>query len=158
MIRIELTTTMNARAEICFDMSRDVGLHQNSMEHTKERAVGGKVKGLLELGEEVTWQARHLGIQWHLSSRITEFKFPVYFCDEMVKGPFKSMRHEHYFVETEGITHMRDLFLFESPFKPIGRWVDRWILKRYMTRLLKTRNRFLKSQAERQTAVSLGKH
>ncbi len=154
MIRIELTTTINARAEACFNVSRDVGLHQVSMGHTGEQAVAGKTEGLLELGEEVTWRARHWGFWWHLTAQITKFEFPVYFCDEMVKGPFKSMRHEHHFVETKGITHMRDLFLFESPFKPIGRWVDRWILKPYMTQLLKSRNRFLKDQVESQTTVS----
>ena len=154
MIRIELTTTINAQAETCFDVSRDLGLHQDSMEHTGERAVAGITEGLIELGEEVTWRARHWGIWWHLTSRITEFDFPVYFCDEMVKGPFKSMRHEHHFVETGGITHMRDLFLFESPFRPIGYWVDRWVLKPYMTLLLKRRNRFLKDQMENQTGVS----
>ncbi len=129
MIRIELTTIINARAEACFDGSRDVRLHQVSMGHTRERAIAGKTEGLLELGDEVTWRAWHWGLWWNLTSRITEFEFPVYFCDEMVKGPFESMHHEHHFVETEGITHMRDLFLFESPFKPIGRWVDQWILK-----------------------------
>jgi ligand-binding SRPBCC domain-containing protein len=154
MIRIELTTTINASAKACFDVSRDVGLHQSSMKRTGEQAVGGKTQGLLELGEQVTWRARHWGIWWHLTSRITEFDFPVYFCDEMVKGPFKSMRHEHHFVETEGITHMRDLFLFESPFRPVGRWVDQLILKPYMTRLLESRNRFLKDQAEVRTVVS----
>ena len=154
MIRIELTTIISARAEACFDGSRDVGLHQVSMGHTRERAIAGKTEGLLELGEEVTWRARHWGLWWNLTSRITEFEFPVYFCDEMVKGPFESIRHEHHFVETEGITHMRDLFLFETPFKPIGRWVDQWILKPYMTRLLKSRNRFLKDQVESRAAVS----
>jgi ligand-binding SRPBCC domain-containing protein len=154
MIRLELTTIINAPAKACFDVSRDVGLHQSSMGHTGERVVGGKMEGLLELDEEVTWRARHWGIWWHLTSRISEFDFPVYFCDEMVKGPFKSMRHEHHFVETEGITRMRDLFLFESPLRPVGRWVDQWILKPYMTRLLESRNRFLKDQAEVRTAVS----
>ena len=154
MIRIELTTTIRARAGACFDLSRDVGLHQASMGHTRERAVAGKTEGLLELGEEVTWRARHWGFWWNLTSRITEFEFPVYFCDEMVKGPFKKMRHEHHFVETEGITRMRDLFLFESPFKPIGWWVDQWILKPYMIRLLKGRNQYLKDQVERRTVVA----
>lgn len=154
MIRIELTTIIHARAEVCFDASRDVGLHQDSMGSTNERAVGGITEGLLELGEEVTWQARHWGIWWHLTSRITEFEFPIYFCDEMVKGPFKSMRHEHHFFETEGITHMKDIFQFESPFWPIGRWVDQWVLKPYMLRLLEGRNRFLKNQVERQTGDS----
>ncbi len=151
MIRIELTTIIHARAEVCFDVSRDVGLHQDSMGSTNERAVGGIMEGLLELGEEVTWQARHWGIWWHLNSRITEFEFPVYFCDEMVKGPFKKMRHEHHFFEKEGITHMKDIFQFESPFWPIGRWVDQWVMKPYMIRLLEGRNRFLKNQVERQT-------
>jgi len=62
MIRIELTTIINARAEAYFDGSRGVGLHQVSMGHTRERAIAGKTEGLLELGDEVTWRARHWGL------------------------------------------------------------------------------------------------
>jgi ligand-binding SRPBCC domain-containing protein len=154
MICIELITVIRANAEACFDVSRDVGLHQGSMRGTGERAVAGKTEGLLEFGEQVTWRARHGGLWWNLNAKITEFEFPIYFCDEMVNGPFKYMRHEHHFVETKGVTQMKDLFQFESPFWPIGRWVDRWVLKPYMTRLLVRRNRFLKDQVESPTEIS----
>lgn len=62
MIRIELTTAINTRAKVCFDVSRNVGLHQDSMGHTSECAVAGKTEGLLELGEEVTWRAQALEV------------------------------------------------------------------------------------------------
>lgn len=58
---IILHTRINAPLEICFDLARSIDLHQESMKHTGEQAVAGTTKGLIELGELVTWKAKH----WH---------------------------------------------------------------------------------------------
>ena len=73
MTTIELSTEIDAPPEISFDLSRDVDLHLRSLAHTGERAVAGKVSGLLDLGDEVTWQGRHFGVQLRHRSRITAF-------------------------------------------------------------------------------------
>ena len=41
------------------------------MASSQERAVAGRMTGAIELGETVTWRARHFGYWWTLTSRIT---------------------------------------------------------------------------------------
>jgi ligand-binding SRPBCC domain-containing protein len=103
---------------------------------------------LIELGETVTWRARHFGL-WHtLTSKIVEFDRPHAFTDVMVAGPFKSFRHDHHFTVDGGRTVMHDVFVFESPFGVLGRLANALVLRRYMTDLLERRNRVLKDTAE----------
>jgi ligand-binding SRPBCC domain-containing protein len=68
-----------------------------STAQTGEKAVAGVTSGVTKHGDYVTWRARHFGIWQELSSRITEYTYPTYFCDEMISGAFKSFRHEHHF-------------------------------------------------------------
>jgi|SRR6188768_1720618 len=150
MPRIELETEIRADQKLVFDLSRSIDLHKISTQHTNEKAVAGRMSGLIELNESVTWQARHLGITQELTSMITEFNYPGYFVDEMTKGIFKSIRHEHHFREIVTGTLLIDRFEYESPFGILGRLVDSWFLKNYMTNLLKTRNAVIKEFAETQ--------
>lgn len=71
-----------------------------------------------------------------------------FFEDEMVKGAFKSMRHEHHFTEENGKTIMRDHFEYQTPFGIFGKLFDVLILRKYMTRFLAQRNNILKALAE----------
>ena len=76
-----------------------------------------------------------------------------YFCDEMVKGAFKSIRHEHRFraitqrADVVG-TLMTDVFSFESPLGWLGQWANRLFLTAYRGKLLVERNRLIKAFAE----------
>ena len=56
-----------------------------------------------------TWQAKHFGVTQKLTSRITEFDDGKYFVDEMEKGIFKSIRHEHHFKSVDGGTLMTEV-------------------------------------------------
>ena len=145
---IELQTIINADIKICFDLARNIDFHQQSLVHSKEKAVAGKTSGLIELGESVTWQATHFGIKQQLTSKITQFNSPHYFVDEMVSGAFTSFKHEHIFEEKVNTTLMTDKFHFESPFGIFGKLANRLFLKRYMTQLLQIRNQLLKEKAE----------
>ncbi len=148
MPAIELHTHINAPIEKVFDLARSIDLHIQSTKQTGEQAIAGRTSGLIGLGETVTWRAKHFGIWQGLTSKITVYNYPTFFADEMVKGAFKSFRHEHYFsVEGKG-TLMRDVFVFESPFGIVGRLFNWLILKRYMTRFLLERNRVIKETAE----------
>ncbi len=98
---IELNTNIAAPIQLVFNLSRNMDMHQRSMSHTKEKAIAGKTTGLIELGETVTWKARHFGINQKLTVKITEFDSPFFFVDEQIKGIFKSFRHEHYFQENK---------------------------------------------------------
>lgn len=145
---IVLRTRVGAPASRCFDLARDVDLHQRSTAASRERAVAGVTSGLLGPGDEVTWEATHFGVRQRLSSRITEFDPPRRFVDEMVRGAFRRFRHEHQFLPTQVGTEMIDVFDYTSPLGPLGSLADLLFLRRYMTRLLRDRNAYLKREAE----------
>ena len=148
MPTIRLATSIDAPPERCFDLARDVAAHVRSTLGTDERAVGGVTVGLLELGDEVTWEARHLGIRQRLTVRISRFERPRMFEDVMVRGAFASLRHVHEFVPRDGGTTMLDTFTFESPLGPLGAIVDRVYLAGYMRRFLISRANELRRMAE----------
>ena len=152
MTKIELSTHINAPIEICFDHARSIDLHLKSMDQTGEEAIDGRISGLIELGETVTWRAKHFGIWQTLTSKITEYDYPNRFTDIMVKGAFKSFRHEHLFYSVNQQTVMKDIFIFESPFGTIGEIVNSIFLGRYMENLLKKRNSVIKEAAESESS------
>ncbi|GGH14384.1 SRPBCC family protein [Pedobacter zeae] len=143
-----LKTRINAPREKCFDLSRSLDLHTESMKGHKEKAIGGKLTGLIGSGEQVTWQARHFGINFKMTNKITAMKKPFYFVDEMLNGPFKVLHHQHHFTAAGAGTEMTDIFTFRSPMGLIGRIIDSLFLKRYLNRLLTIRNQAIKSVAE----------
>ncbi|UAB80828.1 SRPBCC family protein [Marixanthomonas sp. SCSIO 43207] len=150
MPKIVLETKIDANIKIVFDLSRSIDLHKISTEHTKEEAVAGKISGLIGLGESVTWRAKHFGIYQKLTSKITEFKSPVYFADEMVSGAFKSFKHEHYFKNVNNKTVVTDIFYYKTPLGVIGKLANILFLRKYMINLLTKRNYIIKEFAESQ--------
>lgn len=145
---IEVKTEINSEINTCFDLARNIDLHQESLKFSNEKAIAGKITGLIEKGEWVSWEAKHFGFVQHLTSKITELEAPHYFVDEMVFGAFKSFRHEHIFKEESNKTIMIDKFHFESPLGILGKIANTLFLKRYMKKLLNTRGEFLKMRAE----------
>jgi ligand-binding SRPBCC domain-containing protein len=148
MALIQLSTTINAPIERCFDLARSIDLHVKSMTQSSEKAIAGRTNGLIEFGETVTWQAKHLGVQQNLTSKITDFDYPNAFTDEMVSGAFKSFKHQHLFSQEGGQTIMKDVFVFESPLGIIGKLFNYLFLTGYMTKLLRYRNAVIKETAE----------
>lgn len=151
MSTIQLFTEIRAPLERCFDLSRSIDLHVASTAATKERAVGGKTRGLLDLGEEVTWRARHFGFTHELTSRITELTRPSHFRDEMARGIFRSMVHDHEFesrADDASVTVMKDTFAFTCPLGPLGVLADRIAVRAHLEGLLLARNRVIKEAAE----------
>lgn len=148
MSKIYLETFLKADIQKVFDLSRDIDFHKKSTSKTNEKAIAGKTSGLIELGETVTWRAKHLGFYQTLTTKITEMESPKMFTDVMTKGAFKSMKHQHIFKKKEGKTLMIDIFEFESPFGIIGKIVNQIFLKKYLTKFLIERNRMLKEILE----------
>lgn len=148
MTTITLTTTINAPITLCFDLSRSVTLHTISTNHTNESVISGRETGLFEQGDIVTWRARHFGFYQQLTMQISQMDRPRFFEDVMLKGIFKSIRHQHFFLEDGATTTMKDIFEYEVPFSIFGKLFDVCILKRYMTKLLEKRNTTIKSYAE----------
>ncbi len=142
MPRIELVRVVRAPRERLFDLARSVDAHLASTPGTDERVVGGKTSGLLELGDEVTWEARHLGVRQRLTSRITRFDRPHHFRDSMVRGTFARFDHDHAFEPVPGdpaSTRCRDVFDFDAPLGPLGRVAEWLFLERYMRGFLERR-------------------
>src|SRR5687767_9292258 len=123
MPRIEIRTIINADRKVVFDLSRSIDLHQISTKHTNEKAIAGRIDGLIGLNETVTWRAKHFGIFQKLTTKITEFDYPTYFADEMVNGIFKRFKHEHHFSGLDKGTLMTDYFDYTSPFGILGKLV-----------------------------------
>lgn len=148
MSLIQLTTFIQAPVEKVFDLARSIDLHKDSMSAHAEQPIAGKMKGLIEQGETVTWKAKHLGKERMLKVAITAMNPPHAFTDEMLEGDFQKMKHEHFFKPCENGTIMIDQFYFESPYGILGKLVNRFFLTAYMTRLLESRNQYLKATAE----------
>ena len=148
MARIELSLLVAAPPSRCFDLARSIDAHVQSTAATGERAIGGRTSGLLALGDEVTWRARHLGVWQELTSRITAFERPRHFRDSMVRGAFARFDHDHYFEPANGDTLLRDVFDYRAPLGPLGWLAERLFLSAYMRRFLLLRMRELKVLAE----------
>ena len=148
MPTIHLESFIAAPIDRCFDLMRDIGAHTQSTSKTRERAVGGKVSGLLGEGDEVTWEAVHFGVKQRLTARVTLCAPPHVFVDEMVRGAFKAFAHRHTFHQDAGGTVMVDDFTYTSPLGPLGVVADKLFLERYMRAFLQERARSLKEMAE----------
>ena len=145
---LELETFVAAPAERCFDLALSVDAHLEAAAATGERVVGGLRSGVMGLGDEVTWRARHLGRVREMSVRITAHDRPRHFRDEMQRGAFRYFRHDHHFEAVEGGTRVSDHLDFQAPFGLLGRLAECLVLERHLRRFLEGRNRALKAMAE----------
>lgn len=129
-------------------MARDIDLHQKSTSKTNEKAIAGRISGLIEEGETVTWKAKHLGVYQTLTTKIVSMQKPFQFTDVMIKGAFKSMKHQHIFKQENENTVMTDIFEFQSPYGIIGKIFNKLFQKNYMKEFLLERNKLIKTTAE----------
>lgn len=146
---IKYTTYIEAPIARCFDLARDVDVHTKTTSTTKEKAVAGVTKGLLNKGDSVTWEATHFGVRQRLTAQITEMNAPYTFTDVLVKGAFHSFTHTHTFMEGDSGTIMEDIFDYKSPLGIFGQLADRLFLERYMRNFIVSRANELKKIAER---------
>ncbi|MGE8205767.1 SRPBCC family protein [Heyndrickxia sp. NPDC080065] len=145
---------IKAPIEACFDLARNVDIHTQTTSDTKERAVGGVTKGLLEVGDTVTWEAFHFGVKQRLTAKVTEMQKPYQFVDIMLNGAFHSFIHIHQFSEVTDGTIMTDTFQYKSPFGLIGNMADILFLKKYMHRFIVFRAKALKEIAENMDSIA----
>jgi len=151
MVTLEEITRMRAPIARCFDLARSVEVHLAGNVHSGEStiATGGVTSGLIDLGQRVTWRARHFGFWHNLTSEITAMDRPASFQDTMVSGIFQFMQHDHVFrVVSSDETEMKDVFRFTSPVPLLGRLAETLVLRRYMQALLHERNSVIKEIAE----------
>ena len=146
---IVIETKIRAPIELCFDLARDVDAHSQSAAFSSERIVPpGRTEGLLELGDLVAFEGRHLGVKQRFVARITALDRPHRFDDEMVQSSFKWLRHFHKFEFSNGVTTMRDTLEWEPPLGIVGHLADRLFLRRHMHWFVSTKQNGLKRMAE----------
>lgn len=151
MVTLQDCRIVHAPIERCFDLARSVEAHLAGNVRWGESAIAaaGATSGLLGLGDRVTWRARHLGIRWRLTSEISAMDRPNWFQDAMIRGPFRFMRHDHFFRALPGgETEMRDVFCFAAPLAVLGRVAEVTFLSGYMMGLLGERNEVIREIAE----------
>ncbi|MDQ0618939.1 SRPBCC family protein [Arthrobacter globiformis] len=146
-VTFECTSRTTLGMTELFDLSRSIDAHKDSMARSREEAVGGVTSGLIALGQEVTWRAWHFGLPIRMTSRITEMQAPHYFVDEQVRGPFLRFRHVHEFSAGPAGTVMVDRIDFAAPFGLLGRLAEKFLLARYLRKLIETRNLHLTAGA-----------
>lgn len=148
MPSIHLTTFIAAPIDIVFNLSRHIGLHKISQQTHGEEAIAGVTSGLIQLGDSVTWKAKHLMKTRFMTVEITAMEKPGYFEDIMTKGDFALYKHQHHFKETANGTIMIDELQFETPYGILGKIVNRFYLTTYMKSLLMQRNETIRTYAE----------
>lgn len=141
-------TEIEAPADDVFRMSLGVDAHIASTPGSGEQAIAGTTSGQLDLGDTVTWRARHFGIWWRMTSRISELERPTRFVDEQVHGPFARFRHEHLFRDVGSRTEMVDHVELVAPAGWLGRPIERWIIGPYIEQLIRQRNSILRDLLE----------
>jgi len=148
MTTINLSTKIKAPLKTVFDLSRNIDIHMESMGYTQEKAIAGRISGHIELGEIVTWEGKHFGLRIQHESIITAMESPTYFVDEMKKGHFKWLKHEHIFKEGNGITIMIDKFCYQTPYGIFGKLFDWLLLEKHLTTILEKRSVHIKNISE----------
>jgi ligand-binding SRPBCC domain-containing protein len=148
-VTIEVVTLIEAAPDVVFDLELDVDVHTASLPGSRETATTSTGRRQLLLGDEVTLRARHLGIRWRMTGRVTVYQRPDRFVDEQVHGPFRMLRHEHLFRrrERDG-TLMVDRMTVSAPLGPLGTVVTRLLIAPYLRRLLIRRAAHIKGVAE----------
>ena len=153
---IEVVTDIHAAPAVVFDLELDVDEHTASLHGSGERASTSSGRRHLQLGDEVTFHARHFGLPWRMTSRVTAHQRPRRFVDEQTRGPFQALHHEHLFealpddagADVPGGTRMTDRMSITAPAGPVGQVVARLVLAPYLRRLLRRRAAHIKRTAE----------
>ena len=152
MPQIIVRTDMNAPIQIVFDLARDAAFHVETAQQSGERIVAGRKSGLFELGDEVTFEGKHLGVRQRFSARIVEMDAPNHFTDEMTRGVFDFLRHQHRFeVLANGQTRMTDVVEWRSPLAILGKVADKIVVERHLLHFLWQRAQKIKARAEAPT-------
>lgn len=146
---VEVTTRIRAARQVVFDLELDMDAHAASLARSKETASTSSGRPVLGLGDDVTFTARHFGLPWRMTSRITEHERPSWFVDEQVRGPFRVMRHEHCFEDDgQGGTIMKDRMTVTAPMGILGVLPARLVLAPYLRHLLTQRADHIRTIAE----------
>jgi len=71
-------------------------------------------------GTIIDYRLRLFGVPFRWCTRIVQWQPSDQFIDEQIRGPYRSWRHLHTFVEHENGTRMTDRVEYRLPFQPAG--------------------------------------
>jgi ligand-binding SRPBCC domain-containing protein len=158
MTTIQAATIIDAPIEMCFHLSLSIDLELSAARRYQIKALGGTTTGSIGLGERVTWKTRQFGIWVTHTSEITHLQPPTYFQDAMVRGLFRSFRHDHFFrLVNPNRTEMHDELHFSLPAYLLGTITEHLLVKQRLTALLEARNTLIKRNAESSGTLSSSK-
>ena len=148
MVTIRTVTWVDAPVERCFRLATSVSFLLASAKSGNVKIVSGGKSGSLEQGDTVTWRGRMFGVGRIHSSHI-EIVRPFHYVREvMVAGGFKLYEHERHFAAMDDGTRIKDEVRFSAYLGPLGRLIEKAMLRRRVTASLTWRNEALKEVAE----------
>lgn len=71
-------------------------------------------------GTIIDYRLRLFGVPFSWRTKIVQWRPDERFVDEQVRGPYRSWRHLHTFVEDAKGTHMTDRVEYRLPLEPVG--------------------------------------
>jgi len=148
MPTIKHETYIAAPIHVCYDLARTVEIHAGKSSLTTQKAIDGTTDGLMEIGDWVTWETKHLGITQTLTSQVIKMEKPNSFTDVMSRGIFHSFTHTHEFSRQGEGTIMNDTFAYIAPFGILGKIADRLFLENYMRSFISIQAKKVKKAAE----------
>ena len=151
MVTIRTVTWVDAPVERCFRLSTSVDFQLASSQSPRVKAVAGVKSGQLEQGDTVTWQGRMFGLGRTHTSRIEVSRPFHYIYEVMVAGAFQLYEHERHFAAMDDGTRVKDEVRFSARMGPLGRLMEKAVLRRRVMASLKWRNEALKQVAESDT-------
>jgi ligand-binding SRPBCC domain-containing protein len=148
MSTIHLTTFIKAPQERVFDLSRSISIYKQVFDHQQQSISTGAASNLLELGETITVQVKHLGKIRMVLLKLTDFEKPNSFIIEQTTGALLYFKHEHYFKPADNGCILIDMINYQPPKDFIGKLILRFYLKKYLHHIIQLRNEYITTYAE----------
>jgi ligand-binding SRPBCC domain-containing protein len=148
MSTIHVTSFIHAPVERTFDLSRSTSLHKAVLRTYRKGTLEGGSEGLMGLQDKVTFKLNFLGRQRELITKIDILDFPRMFVSTLVRGAFRSLKHEHYFKPVDNGTLLIDMLEYEPAFGAAGKLADSLMIRAFLKKYLEAKNRLIKQYAE----------
>jgi ligand-binding SRPBCC domain-containing protein len=95
----------------------------------------------MAVGIVLDYRVRVLGVRRPWRSLIAEYDPPHGFRDVQVIGPYRRWDHRHRFQAERGGTLIEDRVVYEVPLGPLGRLLDRLVIRRQLDQIFDYRRR-----------------
>jgi ligand-binding SRPBCC domain-containing protein len=148
MSTIHVTSCIHAPVERVFNLSRSTSIHKAVLRSYKKGALESGGDGLMAAGEKIIFRLNFLGRGRELVTKIDVMEVPRMFVSTLVRGSFRSLRHEHHFKPIDNGTLLIDLLEYEPAFGAVGKMADGLLVRSFLKKYLEAKNRLIKQYAE----------